>query len=237
MPQSAGGSWLPRAVEVHPTGRGPAQVPRISAHPARFDHHDRQPAVGDDEIDLAAVRVAEVTKLEVEPLRVLTEVHPLEKVRGDQVLEPGCGMGFFTLEAARLTGPEGRVYAVDLQQRMISALERRVLRAKLSDVIEGRVCPADTLGVSDLDGSIDLVLAFCLVHEVPDVDRLFREFRQALRPGGRCLVIEPAGHVSKEAFDAMLEIARSEGFSISPGPEVRRNHTAVLEWGRVEVRQ
>jgi len=167
------------------------------------------------------------------PIRKITEnprkiLSPFVKT-GMNVLEPGSGMGFFTLEAARLTGPEGRVYAVDLQQKMINSLDRRVRRAKLSDVVKARVCAADTLGVSDLDGSIDLVLAFCLVHEVPDVDRFFREVHQALRPGGRCLVIEPAGHVSEEDFAATLEKTRTAGFTISPGPKVRKNHTAVLE--------
>jgi ubiquinone/menaquinone biosynthesis C-methylase UbiE len=164
-------------------------------------------------------------KLIENPRKILS---PFVK-RGMRVLEPGCGMGFFTLEAAKLAGPEGRVYAVDLQEKMIRALGRRIHRAKLADVVEARVCPADSLDVSDLVGTIDLVLAFCLVHEVPDADRLFREFRKALRPGGRCLVIEPAGHVSKEAFAASMEIAREAGFTVSPGPKVRKSHSAVLE--------
>ena len=154
--------------------------------------------------------------------------------KGMIVLEPGSGMGFFTLEAARLAGPEGKVHAVDLQQRMISALERRVRRANLSDVVDARLCPADTLGVSDLEGTIDLVLALFLVHEVSDADRLFREIRQALRPGGRCLVIEPAGHVTEEAFEASMAAAREAGFTVSPGPKVRKSHSAVLE---LEVRK
>ena len=149
--------------------------------------------------------------------------------KGMKVLEPGCGMGFFTLEAARLAGPEGRVYAVDLQPRMIGTLERRVRRAKLSDIIEARLCPAETMDVGDLGGTIDLVLAFYLVHEVPDTERFFREVRQALRPGGCCVVLEPAGHVSEEAFEATLDAARGAGFSVTAGPDVHKSHTAVLE--------
>ncbi|MCK4548690.1 MAG: class I SAM-dependent methyltransferase [Candidatus Krumholzibacteria bacterium] len=168
-----------------------------------------------------------IRKLFENPRKILS---PFVK-KGMNVLEPGCGMGFFTLEAARLAGPGGGVYAVDLQQKMISALERRVRRAKLTDVVAARVCPADTLGVSDLDGSIDIALAFCLVHEVPDAGRFFGEVRRALRPGGRCLVIEPVDHVSEEDFEATLETARGVGFSVAAGPYVRRNHTAVLESG------
>lgn len=51
---------------------------------------------------------------------------------GMTVLEPGPGMGFFTLELARAVGPKGRVVAVDVQAKMLAALERRARRAGLS---------------------------------------------------------------------------------------------------------
>lgn len=50
---------------------------------------------------------------------------------GMTVLEPGRGMGFFTLELARLVGPSGRVVAVDIQPRMLAGLRRRAARAGL----------------------------------------------------------------------------------------------------------
>src|SRR5512144_2327435 len=69
---------------------------------------------------------------------------------GMTVLEPGPGMGFFTLEAARRVGPRGRVVAVDLQPRMLAALRRRAARAGLGDRIDAREARPDTLGVGDL---------------------------------------------------------------------------------------
>jgi len=49
------------------------------------------------------------------PTRILTPfVRP-----GMTVLEPGPGMGYFTLELARLVGTSGRVVAVDVQPKMI----------------------------------------------------------------------------------------------------------------------
>ncbi|MBI5905164.1 MAG: methyltransferase domain-containing protein [Deltaproteobacteria bacterium] len=44
---------------------------------------------------------------------------------GMTVLEPGPGMGFFTMELARLAGPTGRVVAVDVQPRMLEGVRRR----------------------------------------------------------------------------------------------------------------
>lgn len=46
---------------------------------------------------------------------------------GMVVLEPGCGMGYFTLPLARMVGQKGRVVAVDIEPKMLSMLARRAL--------------------------------------------------------------------------------------------------------------
>jgi ubiquinone/menaquinone biosynthesis C-methylase UbiE len=148
---------------------------------------------------------------------------------GTIVLEPGPGMGFFTLEAARRVGPRGRVVAVDLQPRMLAALRRRAERAGLADRIETREARPETLGVEDLRGRVDLVLALLVVHELPDAARFFAEARAALAPGGRVLVVEPRGHVSAAAFEESLALAARAGLRRSPGPPVWRSLTALLE--------
>src|ERR1039458_1564881 len=51
---------------------------------------------------------------------------------GMTVLEPGPGMGFFTLEMARQVGASGGVVAVDIQPRMIAGLQRRLAKAGYS---------------------------------------------------------------------------------------------------------
>src|SRR6266496_739457 len=51
---------------------------------------------------------------------------------GMTVLEPGPGMGFFTLPIARMIGEEGCVYALDVQSRMLDGLQRRAKKAGLA---------------------------------------------------------------------------------------------------------
>lgn len=148
---------------------------------------------------------------------------------GMTVLEPGPGMGFFTLEAARRVGPRGRVVAVDLEPRMLAALRRRAARAGLAGRIETREARPETLGVEDLAGRVDLALALFVVHELPDAGRFFSELRTALAPGGRVLFVEPGGHVSPAAFDASLAAASRAGLRPSPAPKVWRSLAAVLE--------
>jgi SAM-dependent methyltransferase len=169
----------------------------------------------------------------VNPLRRLLQdpaalLAPIVR-EGMTVLEPGPGMGFFTLEAARRVGPRGRVIAVDLQPRMLAALRRRAARAGLADRIETREARADSLGVADLAGKVDLVLALLMVHEVPDAGRFYAEVRATLAPGGRVLVVEPAGHVPAADFEESLAAAAWAGLRREPGPRVWRSHTAVLQ--------
>ena len=68
---------------------------------------------------------------------------------GMTVLEPGPGMGFFTLELARLVGAGGRVIAVDVQPKMLDRLKRRAGTAGVSERVHARVCSSDSLGLAD----------------------------------------------------------------------------------------
>ena len=70
------------------------------------------------------------------------------------VVDVGCAMGYFTLPLAGLVGPTGRVIAVDLQARMLRALDRRARRAGLSEPIETRRCGADSLELATLPAAL-----------------------------------------------------------------------------------
>lgn len=146
---------------------------------------------------------------------------------GMVILEPGSGMGFFTLELARMAGPTGRVVAVDLQPRMLSGLERRASRAGLLDRIEMRLAEPGRLGIADLAGRVDLALALHVVHEVPDAGRFFVELFESLRPGGQLLFVEPKGHVSAAAFALSVAAAERAGF--------RASGTVPHFWGRTAL--
>jgi ubiquinone/menaquinone biosynthesis C-methylase UbiE len=147
---------------------------------------------------------------------------------GMTVFEPGPGMGFFTIELARLVGPRGRVICVDIQSRMLEGLSRRTLKAGVSDRIQARLATGRLMGVNDLRGSVDFVLAYAMVHELPDPAGFFREVAAVMKAGGVCLFAEPAGHVTEADFAASLELARAAGLSVREGPAVRSNRTAFL---------
>ena len=165
-----------------------------------------------------------VRRLAQDPARILA---PWAR-EGMTVLEPGPGMGFFTLELARRVGPRGRVVAVDVQPQMLAGLRRRAARAGLAPRVEARLARDTSLGVDDLAGRVDLVLAFAMVHELPDAEAFFREARRALAPGGRILLAEPSGHVGAGAFQETLAAAGRAGLRAEKGPEIWRSRTALL---------
>lgn len=148
---------------------------------------------------------------------------------GMLVLEPGCGMGFFTLELARLVGPRGRVIAVDIQEKMLAGLQRRANRAGLADRIEACLAAPGKFMLDDLAGRADFGLAFAVIHELPDQDLFYAEMHRALSAGSKLLVAEPKGHVRLAKFQASMNTASRLGFRPSDGPVIRGSRTAVLE--------
>jgi ubiquinone/menaquinone biosynthesis C-methylase UbiE len=147
---------------------------------------------------------------------------------GMRVVEPGCGMGFFTLDLARMVGPQGRVVAIDLQPRMLEGLRRRAARAGLEGAIDIRLAQPDRLGIDDLAGQVDLVVAFYMVHEVRDRAAFFAEVAAALKADGFALVVEPPLHVSLAAFDASLAVARGAGLVVRDRPRTGLSRAALL---------
>jgi len=147
---------------------------------------------------------------------------------GMTVLEPGCGMGFFTLPLARMVGPNGRVVAVDLQSEMLSVLQRRAEKAGLQKRIEVRLAEPGMLGVKDLYGKVDIVAALHMVHEVPDRAAFFTELRESIKPGGKLLIIEPKGHVSQGQFEQTVITAKKAGFEFESPSEKLGGRSALL---------
>jgi ubiquinone/menaquinone biosynthesis C-methylase UbiE len=147
---------------------------------------------------------------------------------GMTVLDVGCAMGFFSLPLAEMVGPGGKVVCVDLQEKMLQALVKRAVKAGLRDRIAPRLCPKRRLGLEDLRGTVDFALAFAVVHEVPEAPAFFSEIYETLKQGGRSLVAEPRGHVSRQDFDRCISVAENAGFRIAERPRIKRSRSILL---------
>ena len=72
------------------------------------------------------------------------------------ILDYGCGPGFFTLEAARLAGPTGKITAADIQEGMLALVREKIRISGLKN-IETKLVGQDESGIQ---GSFDLVILF-----------------------------------------------------------------------------
>jgi ubiquinone/menaquinone biosynthesis C-methylase UbiE len=145
---------------------------------------------------------------------------------GMTALDVGCGPGFFSIELARQVGPGGRVFAADLQQGMLDRLARKIQGTDYSSRIRLVKCSPVDLNLTD---TVDFILTFYMVHEVPDQPGFFRQLFPLLREGGTYLLVEPKlFHVSRHQFRETLRHAEAVGFLSAPGPRLPFSWSAVL---------
>ncbi len=144
---------------------------------------------------------------------------------GMTVMDFGCGMGFFSTPMARIVGDEGRVIAVDLQQKMLDVLRKRAAKAGVTQQIHTHRCEPNSSGI---DEPVDFALAFYSVHEVPDAERVITEIHGLLRTQGRFLIVEPVGHVPQGKFARVMALAEEVGFQVEERPRICLSHAAVL---------
>jgi ubiquinone/menaquinone biosynthesis C-methylase UbiE len=170
----------------------------------------------------------------INPLRKLFE-NPTKILgpfvqEGMIVLEPGCGMGYFTLPLAKMVGTKGRVVAVDIQAKMLSVLRRRAQRTGLLDRIDLRhIRDRDTgLGITDLSNKVDFAVALHVVHEVPSQISFLTEIWHALKHGRKLFVVEPKGHVSQDQFEESVAVAKKIGFVSEAPPRKVGGRVALL---------
>jgi len=147
---------------------------------------------------------------------------------GMTVLDLGCGPGFFSIDMAQLVGDSGRVIASDLQEGMLQKLREKIKGTKLEGRITLHKCEENKIGLSE---NVDFILAFYLVHEIPNQHEFFNEIESLLKPNGQIFIVEPPFHVSKSAFEETIRKAQNAGLTLIERPKVLLSKTAVLKKG------
>ncbi len=127
---------------------------------------------------------------------------------GDTVIDLGCGPGFFTVDMAKYVGPTGKVIAVDLQPEMLSHLERKASKKNMDNRITYHQCGSRDIG---LKIQADFILAFYMIHEVPDPRYCLMQIKEMMKNGAKLLVVEPKFHVSDALLKEMIKQAEDVG--------------------------
>lgn len=145
------------------------------------------------------------------------------------VLDVGCAMGFFSLPAAELVRPRGKVVCADVQQRMLDVLEKRGTRAGLAGLVETHLCDENTLGFEQRDETFDFALAFAVIHELSDPAGYLREIHRLLKSQAHLLLTEPAAHVGRDEFERTVSSATRTGFVVTDRPRIHLSRAVVLK--------
>jgi SAM-dependent methyltransferase len=158
----------------------------------------------------------------------------LQIPKGASVADIGAGSGYMTERLAARVGPAGRVFANDLQPQMLDILSRRLAARNITNVtlVQGttddpKLAPA----------SVDLELMVDVYHELSQPQAMLRRLREALKPGGRLVLLEyrkedptiPIRFEHKMSVaEARLEV-EAEGFALSKVDEtLPRQHILIF---------
>jgi predicted methyltransferase len=116
---------------------------------------------------------------------------------GQRVADIGSGSGYFTFRLAARVGAEGKVYAVDIDQKAIDNVRERKERENLTQVEPILAESSDP----HLPNNLDAVLIVDTYHEFREYGRTMQAVLRALKRGGRLVIIDgeaPSGRPRTE---------------------------------------
>jgi SAM-dependent methyltransferase len=158
----------------------------------------------------------------------------LKIAKGASVADIGAGSGFVTVKLSKRVGPTGRVFANDIQPQMLQMLAKRLEKQKITNVtlVQGRV---DDPNLEP--SSVDLELMIDVYHELSQPQAMLRHLREALKPGGRLVLLEyrkedptiPIKPEHKMSVSEARQELEAEGFALSKVDEaLPRQHILIF---------
>ena len=107
---------------------------------------------------------------------------------GMVIADIGAGTGYYTFRVAKLV-PQGKVYAVEIQQELINMLNEKKKAANANvEVVQG-----DTMSVNLPDNSVDLAFLVDVYHELSWPREIIQSINKSLKPDGKIILIEYRG--------------------------------------------
>ena len=135
------------------------------------------------------------------PFKPEEEIKKIDIKQGQTILDFGCGIGSYTIPAAKLVGKQGRVYALDKQLLALKKVKEKAEKEGLNNI--HTILSDGNTGLPD--ESIDIILLYGVLPEIEDKDFVLKELHRVLKPSGY-LSIRYCFRMRKER---VLEIIRA----------------------------
>ena len=166
---------------------------------------------------------------------------------GMVIADVGAGPGFLTIPAAQKLGPNGKVYAIDVEPSMLKEVARRAHELGLAN-IETVLSAGEKLPLPD--GIADAALLANVLHEAKNPAQMLQEVARVLKPGGSLVVIEwkkerqqmgppVAERIAPEELERALLASRYAGieqFAVGPAHYGMRARTSLADGSQPRLR-
>lgn len=156
---------------------------------------------------------------------------------GDIVADIGCGIGYFTIPAAKIVSHSGKVFAMDISPEMLKEVQIKIDENNIEN-IETVITEENSLKLED--GKVTIAFISFVLHEADDKEKFLKEVRRIISSKGRIVIIEwkkiesefgpPISHRLDEA--AAVELLSSTDFTNISSIEMDENFYALL--GEIE---
>lgn len=194
------GFQIPQFAQNKPTSTPPPPTPDY-----KIDRPTSNPFKGDlSRYD----RENRAEKLQIERVMNLLQI-----TEGKNVADIGAGGGWFSAIAAKRIGVNGKVFAVDINEKAIEYINQRKTKEKIPN-IESVLGKTDDPGLSK--NSIDAVLILNTYHEIAEPIVYLKNLRPALKKDALVGIIDRDGDGENHGIDftTVVEEARKAGFSL-----------------------
>jgi FkbM family methyltransferase len=106
---------------------------------------------------------------------------------GDMVADIGCGIGYFSIPAAKIVGAYGQVFALDISDEMIKEVEKKIQKNNIPN-IKTVITDENKLNIENSD--ITFAFISNVLHEIEDKENLLAEIKSILVDKGRIAIVE-----------------------------------------------
>lgn len=137
--------------------------------------------------------------------------------QGMVIGEPGAGKGYFTFKLARKVGPTGKIYANEIDEECLDAINEQSRREGFNNIVTIRGKVEDPLFP---DGQLDMVFMCYVLHDLSKPVSFLKHLKPDLKPGAVLVILErdpgkypsAAGHFFKK--EKLLKVVKRAGYKL-----------------------